>query len=148
MSLSTISSEQAKAIKTTLKNVHQVLDYLATKLDATIKFHVSDMVLNTHSYSSYLSTNNTKSRASGNLFLGSFPKDVEPITLNGAIFTFCTILKFVASSAVEAELGALFMNVKEGRTIRLTLEELGHPKPLIPIHYDNVTVAGIANITI
>ena len=39
-------------------------------------------------------------------------KDGEPITLNGAIFTLRTILKFVASPAAEAELGALFMNLK------------------------------------
>ena len=143
MALSTIASKQAKTTKITLKNVHQVLDDLATKQDATIKFHASDMVLNIHSDESYLSTKNAKSRASGNFFLGS-----EPITFNGAIFTFCTILKFVASSAPEAELGAIFMNLKEGRTIRLTLEDLGHPQPPIPIHCDNVTVAGISNITI
>ena len=39
MALSTIASEQAEAIKTTLKNVHQVLYYLATNIDATIRFH-------------------------------------------------------------------------------------------------------------
>ena len=48
MALSTITSEQAKATKTTLKNVHQVLDYLATNIDAMIRFHASDMVLNIH----------------------------------------------------------------------------------------------------
>ena len=113
MSLSTISSEQAKATKTTLKNLHQVLDYLAKKTDANIRFHASDMVLNIHSDASYISANNSKSRASGHFFLGSFPKDGEPITLNGAIFTLCNILKNLASSSAEVELGALFMNVKE-----------------------------------
>ena len=54
----------------------------------------------------------------------------------------------MASSAEEAELGTLFMNVKERRTIWLTLEELGHPQPPIPIHCDNATAAGIANGTI
>ena len=54
----------------------------------------------------------------------------------------------MASSAAEAELGALFMNVKEGRTIMLTLAELGHPQTLTPIHCDNATATGIANGTI
>ena len=49
MALSTIAIEQAKATKTTLKNVHQVLDYLATNPYATIRFHAPDMVLNIHS---------------------------------------------------------------------------------------------------
>ena len=74
MALSTIASEQAKATKTTLKNVHQVLDYLATNIDATIRFHASDMVLKIYSDASYLSAKNTKIRASGHLFLGSVPK--------------------------------------------------------------------------
>ena len=39
VALSTIASEQAKVTKTTLKNVHQVLDYMAIDFDATIIFH-------------------------------------------------------------------------------------------------------------
>ena len=48
--LSAITSYLAKATKTTLKNVHQVLDYLAKNIDTKIIFHASDMVLNIHSY--------------------------------------------------------------------------------------------------
>ena len=54
-------------------------------------------------------------------------------------------MKFVASSTAEAELGALLMNSKEGRIIRLTLKELGHAQPPTPMHYDNATAADIAN---
>ena len=46
VALYTIASKQAKATKTTLKNVHQVLNYLATNPDSTIRFHASDMILN------------------------------------------------------------------------------------------------------
>ena len=42
------------------------------------------------------------------------------------------IFTFVVASAAEAELGALFINFKEGTIIRLILEELGHPKPATP----------------
>ena len=95
-----------------------------------------------------MSAKNAKSRASVHFFLRSVSKDGEPITLNGAIFTLCTILKFVASSAGKTELGALFMNIKEGHTISLALAELGHPQPSTPIHCDNATAAGIADGTI
>ena len=54
----------------------------------------------------------------------------------------------MASSAAEAKLGAIFMNVKEGRTIQLTLAELRHPQLPTPIHCDNATATGIANGTI
>jgi hypothetical protein len=33
------------------------------------------------------------------------------------------------SSAAEAEIGAVFINAKEGAVLRTTLEELGHPQP-------------------
>jgi hypothetical protein len=47
------------------------------------------------------------------------PTDDKPIQLNGAIYVFCGILKFVVTSAAEAELGALFSNCKEGNILRL-----------------------------
>ena len=57
-------------------------------------------------------------------------------------------MKFVASYADEAELGAPFMNAKVGRIIQLTLEELGHTQPPIPIHLDKATSASTANDTV
>jgi hypothetical protein len=64
------------------------------------------------------------------------------------LFTLCAILRFVVASAAEAELGALFLNCKEGMIFRLTLEELGHPQPKTPVHCDNATAVGIANNTV
>jgi hypothetical protein len=52
------------------------------------------------------------------------------------------------ASAAEAELGALFLNCKEGIIFRLTLEELGHSQPKTPVHCDNATTVGIANNTV
>ena len=57
----------------------------------------------------------------------SLPREDELIYLNGNIAVTCAILKLVASSAAEAELGALFLNTKEARIVQLTLDELGHP---------------------
>ena len=106
------------------------------------------MILNIHSDASYLSTPKARSRAGGYFFLSSIPQDAEPIIINGAIHVTCTILKLVAASATEAELGALFLNAQEAKVIRLVLEELGHPQPPTLIHVDNTTTVGIDNNTI
>ena len=66
--------------------------------------------------------------------MGWSPTDGDPIKLNGAFFTLCAILRFVVASAAEAELGALFLNCKEGMIFQLTLKELGHPQPKTHVH--------------
>ena len=137
--LSIIASEQVKETTKVLKNVNQVLYYLAKNPYETIRFHVSDIILNIHLDSYYLSAKSLKSRTSGNFFLGYIPKDGEPITINVAILTLCTIMKFVASSSAETELSALFMNLKEGCTIPMNLAELSHPQTRTPIHYEKLT---------
>ena len=65
--------------------------------------------------------------------------------MNGNIVVSCGILKIVVTSAAEAELGALFLNLKEGKLLRLTLIELGHTQPPTSVHCDNSTAIGIAN---
>jgi hypothetical protein len=116
--------------------------------DATIRFRVSDMILNVHSGASYLSEKDAYSRACVHFFMGWHPKDGDPIKLDGAFFTLCTILWFVVALAAEAKLSALFLNCKEGIIFWLTLEELGHSQPWTPVHCDNATTVGITNNTI
>eukprot|EP00804_Cyclotella_cryptica_P000699 CCRYP_000983-RA/>CCRYP_000983-RA protein AED:0.36 eAED:0.37 QI:0/0/0/1/1/1/5/0/509 len=131
------------------KRIQQILlDYCASHPNAIVRFTASDMILNIHSDASYLSETKARSRIAGHFFLGSVPVDDKPITLNGAIYVFCGILKFVVASAAEAELGALFLNCKEGTILRLVLQELGHPQPPTPTHCDNETATGIANNTV
>jgi len=146
--LSSLASEQAEATVLTNEKANQLLDYLATHPDATVRYYASEMVLNIHSDASYLSETRARSRVAGLYFLGSVPKPNQPIQLNGAIYVFTGILKFVVASAAEAELGALFLNCKEGKVVRLILEELGHKQPPTPVHCDNSTAAGIANGTV
>ena len=55
MALSTIASEQMKGTERMMEKALQVLDYLATHPDATIRFRATDMVMNIHSDASYLS---------------------------------------------------------------------------------------------
>jgi hypothetical protein len=148
MALSEISSQQSAPTENTMKQVNQFLDYMWTYPDAIILYRASDMILNVHSDALYLSAPKARSRAGGYFFLGSLPCDGDPIKLNGAIHVTCTILKLVAASAAEAELGALFLNAQEAKVIRLVLAELGHPQPPTPIHIDNTTTVGIVNNTI
>ena len=51
------------------------------------------------------------------------------------------------SSAVEAEIGALYMNARQLLPLRVTCEELGHPQPATPMQTDNNTASGIINGT-
>jgi hypothetical protein len=81
------------------------------------------MIINVNSNALYLSESDARSRACSHFFMGWSPKDGDPIKLNGTIFTLCAILRFVVASAVEAELGALFLNCKEGMIFCMTLEE-------------------------
>ena len=125
-----------------------MLDYIATHPKAVIRFFPQDMILNIHYNASYLTEPNARSRVAGHYFLGAKPIKNEPIQLNGAIYAYCGILKFVVASAAEAKLAALFLNCKEGKIICLMLQELGHTQPQTPMHCDNKTAAGIANDTV
>jgi len=72
----------------------------------------------------------------------------RPDQTYGAIHVTCTILKLVAASAAEAELGALFLNAQEAKVFQLVLAKLRHPQPPTPIHINNTTTVGIVNNTI
>jgi hypothetical protein len=110
IALSSIAMEQTKATDRTLERCMQLLDYLASNNPAKVRFHTSDMILNIHSDASYLSAPRARSRTCGHSFVGSIPKDNEPIVLNGAFHTSTAVMRFVVASAAEAELGALFHN--------------------------------------
>jgi hypothetical protein len=43
LALSTIASNQAHSTKNMMQKTKQLLDYLATHLDATVQFHTLDM---------------------------------------------------------------------------------------------------------
>ncbi len=145
MALSEIALQQATPTENTMELVNQFLDYMWTHQDAIIRYHASDMILNVHSDASYLSAPKAHSSAGGYFFLCSIPQDGDPIKLNGAIHITCPILKLVAASAAEAELGALFLNAQEAKVLRLILTEFGHPQPPTPIHIDNTTTVGTVN---
>jgi hypothetical protein len=74
------------------------------------------------------------------------PKTTKKPTY-GAILVVSKVLKHVMSSAAEAEIGAVFINAKEGAVLRTTLEELGHKQPPTPMKTDNTTATGNSNGT-
>ena len=113
--LSSIASKQTVVTERTKERVRQLLDYLASKPDATVRYHASDMVLNIHSDASYLSESRARSRAARHYFMGSVPEMGKPIQLNGNILVVSSVLRFVVSSTAEAELGALSSMEKRPR---------------------------------
>jgi hypothetical protein len=129
--LNELAQQQTKATQNTLQRCKQFLDYMWTHPDAKIRYYASDMILNVHSDASYLSVPNARSRAAGIFFLGSLPHPDKPILLNGIIHVLCTILRFVAASAAEAELGALFLNAKEAKIMSSAIPNRPPPFMLI-----------------
>jgi hypothetical protein len=97
MPLNYISTEQTKATEKTQAATNQLLDYLATRPDATIRYHASGMILHIHSNASYLSVSNARSLLDGLFFCG----DKIPLedTLNGSIINLESVIKDVVASA-------------------------------------------------
>ncbi len=114
IALSSIAVEQTKAMEKTMAQYTQLLDYLSGHVDAKVRFHASDMILNIHSDASYRSEANVCSHAGGHFFMGWMPKDGKSIHINGVFHVSTTILRFVIASAAEAELGALYHNCQTG----------------------------------
>jgi hypothetical protein len=63
MALSSIAIKQTKATTSTKEKAKQLLDYLATNPDPTMRFKASDMIMNVHLGVLYLSKANAQRRA-------------------------------------------------------------------------------------
>jgi hypothetical protein len=131
MSLSDISTEQTKATEKTQAATNQLLDYLATHQDATIRYHASDMILHSHSDASYLSVSHALSRLGGLFFCGDKPQKGD--NLNGSILNVASVIRNVVASAAESEVGACFQDAQSGAPHRITLIELGQKQPATPL---------------
>jgi hypothetical protein len=147
MPINDLASEQSKATEVTADKFIKLLNYCNTHPETKIRYHASDMILHIHSDASYLSENEAKSRVSGFFYMGNKTNTDKKIT-NGAILIISKVLKHVMSSPAEAEIGAVFINAKEGAVLRTTLEELGHKQPPTPMETDNTTATGYSNGTI
>jgi hypothetical protein len=116
-SIGTMATQQSTPTAATLKNLTQLLNYLATYPDAIIRYTRSNMCLHVESDASYLSESRARSRFTGYHYLSSTPKNSTPKPapdtpqpkLNGPISIPAKILKEVVSSAAEAESAGLFI---------------------------------------
>jgi hypothetical protein len=103
MPLNDIVTEQTKVTEKTQDATNQLLDYLVTNPEATIRYHASDMILHIHSDASYLSVSNARSRLGGMFFCGY--KSPQQDNLNGSILNVATVINNVVASAAESEDG-------------------------------------------
>jgi hypothetical protein len=146
MPINYIATEQTKATEKNQATTNQLLDYLATHPDATIRYHASDVILHIYSDASYLYVSNAHSRLGGLLFCGD--KYPHEDNLNGSILNVASVIKNVVASAAESEVGACFKNAQSGAPLRVTFTKLGHIHPPTPLRTDNSTSFGILNETI
>jgi hypothetical protein len=116
MPINVLASEQSKATAITADKVIKLLNYCNTHPETKIRYHASDMILHIHSDASYLSENEAKSRAGGFFYMGSSTNTDQKLTI-GAILIISKVFKRVMSSAAEAEIGAVFINAKEGAVL-------------------------------
>jgi hypothetical protein len=147
MSINVLASEQSNATEVTADKGIKLLNYCNTHPETKIRYHASDMILHINSDASYLSENEAQSRDGGLFYMGTTTKNDKKLN-NGAILIISKVHKHVMSSAADTEIGAVFINAKEGAVLRTTLEELGHKQPPIPMETDNTTATGYINGTI
>ena len=145
VAINAIGIQQANATEATKAAVATLLDYLATYPDDGTLYRASDMVLAAHADAGFHNESKGRSRAGAHIFLSEnvpFPR------WNGAILTIAQVIKFVMTSAAEAELGALFIAAQKLVPLRQTLCEMGWPQPPTPVQTDNTTAAGVVNKTL
>ena len=127
--LNAIGAQQAAATQRTHKSINQLLEYSDTYPTDGILYRSSDMVLFAHSDAGFHNESNGRSREGAHIFLsGNYPMS----KWDGPVLPLSQIIKFIMSSASEAELGALLIKSQEMVSMRNTLEEMRWPQPNHP----------------
>ncbi len=121
--ISAFALQAAKPTEDTMEQTLQLLDYIATQLEAVLTYSASNMKLAVHSDASYLSEPQACNRAGGHFFLSN--KATIPAN-NGAVLNIAHIIKHDMRSATKAELAALYIMAQEAVYIRIVLTEMGH----------------------
>ena len=109
VTLNIVTAEQSQATTDTEKQIHKLLNYVATHHNASITYKASDMILKIHRDASYVSAKNSRSRAGGYFYMGK-----NNDFINAPVHVECNIMKNVLASAAEAEIGAIFLNCQLG----------------------------------
>ena len=118
LGMSAIGARQASATEQTTSAIKQILDYVATYPNDGITYRSSDIILAAHPDAGFNNESKARSRAGAHIFLSENAPTPE---WNGAILTIAQIIKFLMSSAAEAELCALYITAKEMVAICQTL---------------------------
>ena len=95
----------------TVEALNNFLDYCATRLEVTVLYRASNMMLHNHSDAAYLIATGARSRAAEYTYLGNNTNNKQIINIPISIIA--KIIKGVMSSAAEAEIGALYMNTRQ-----------------------------------
>ena len=117
-----------------------LLEYAATYPLAIIRYHASDMALNTDTDAAYLVFPNAQSRYAGHYILSDtppLPPEMPNPKPNDAILTVCKTIRNVTTSAAEAETASVYGNGQEIITICISLQAIGHPQLATPLKTDN-----------
>jgi hypothetical protein len=101
MPFNVLSSEQKWATAETADTIIKFLTYCTTLPEATLRYHVSHMILHIHSDVSYFSEREAKSRAGWLFYMGGKTDKTNRLA-NGAIMIISMVLKHVMSSEAEA----------------------------------------------
>jgi hypothetical protein len=145
MTLSAIGASQASATENTRNEINKLLNYCAAYPADGITYRASNMVLAAHSSASFLSKPKSRSRSGGHIFLS----EDDPIPHNnGPLLYIARVTRSVCSSALEAEMGALYIVAQEMVPLRNMLNEIGWKQPRSPIQINNSTATGCVNKTI
>jgi hypothetical protein len=99
MPLNDIATEQTKETENTQAEANQLLDYLVTHPDTTIRYHKSEMILHIHSDASYISVSHARSILGGLFYCEKKPTHAD--TLNGSILNAASVIENVVASAAE-----------------------------------------------
>ena len=143
VALSAIGSQKASATEETNKAINHLLDYCTTCPDDGILYPASDMILAGNSDAGFNNKTKVRSSAGAHIFLSeheSIPRWNGPVLTIG--------MKYAVSSAVEAEMTALFHTAKEMIPLRHTLTEMGRKQPPLPVQSNNSTAVGMTNCTL
>lgn len=146
MALNDLATQQAQPTEQTHTLLQHLLDYASTHPSASVTYSNSNMILQVHSDASYLSVPKARSRAGGYFFMGY--NTINQTSNNGPIHCESKIIKNVMTSAPEAEIAAIYLNAKIALAFRITLHDMGHPQPPIPIQTDNNVASGFINNSI
>lgn len=137
--LNEIAMQQSAPTQNTMNKCNQLLDYVATYPNATIRYKASKMILQVDTDAAYLVLPKARSRCAGHYYLTNDSLDNPPP--NGPIYTLCKTIRNVVSSSAEAETHGAFTNAQEIIPIKRMLEAMGHKQPPngTPLKTDNKT---------